>query len=157
MTNLLTFDILFPPPRRSCKHSWQNEDDYHVFLPKLRWFTQAHYLVFRKSRSRSLLKVQIFILISEATGVSKHVFYACLVLSSCDFLVKSFVACIDNQAWLPTLVCPLNVVTLSHPQRIPMQNVNTGECQQHVSVLQSSELVTISAGVSFGSIQGRLF
>lgn len=41
----------------------------------------------------------------------------------------------DNQAWLPTLVCPLNVVTLSQLQRILLWNVNTGECQQQVSVL----------------------
>ena len=90
---------------------------------------------FSRSGPHLNLKVYILILISEATGVSKHVFYACLVLSCYDFLVKSFVACMDNQAWLPTLVCPLNVVMLSQLQRILLWNLNTGECQQQVSVL----------------------
>ena len=52
---LSTFAVFFPLPS-SCVNSLfslQNDDDYDVFPPKWRWFTREHYLVLRKSRTRS--------------------------------------------------------------------------------------------------------
>ena len=39
----------------------QNDDGYHIFPPKWRWFTRAHYLVLRKSRTRSRTHLKLYI------------------------------------------------------------------------------------------------
>ena len=39
---VLTFDILFPPLWHSRENSEKNDDDYHIFPPKWRWFTRQH-------------------------------------------------------------------------------------------------------------------